>query len=195
MNLGFLPVSAGRLRSRAVKYGRVRIRALSLFPFFDPSGRVRRVMATTPDSSDIYVLPAGDHLPRIPGFGDIRVPERVGLLRPIQRSDLEELQRLWHYDPWWVLAHERFAGHWARTALMETNYVERSEKNVVRLYYRSDLSRTEWILVKEGPLSYSFDRWSELWFPPRARRRGSRASLPRGKETSAWVLDPIWTRK
>ncbi len=186
------PVSAGRLRGRTVQHGGRRVRGLSFFPFFEHRGRVQRLMYVLDDSAEIYSIPAEAPFPRASLLGRIRIPQDVTFATPICRADLAELARLWHYDPWWVLDGERFAGHWARRQLKQTNCVTHTAKKLITVYYRMDLAQLRWMSYRDESGGVSTSAWDGQQLPVQP----SLIASPSMTKTSAtWVLDPIWNRR
>jgi hypothetical protein len=192
MTWNWLPVSAKRLRGRTVQHGQRRVSGVSFLPFFERTGEVQRLLYVVADSAEIYSIPADATFPRVPYFGRIRLPQGVAFLTPIRKAGLAEFTKLWHYDPWWGLDEGRFAGHWARQSLKQTNCVARTKSKLATVYYRRDLSRLQWMARPDGSGTLAMTAWDESQLPARPA-----LARPRARRTIAttWVLDPIWNRR
>jgi hypothetical protein len=140
----------------------------------------------------IRPFPADAPFPRVPYLERIRMPHGVAFPSPIRRADLAGFAKLWHYDPWWMLDEGRFAGHWARQQLKQTNCVERTKTKLEAVYYRRDLSRLQWMARPDGSGSLAMTPWDEAQLPRRPALARPRA---RSKPATTWVLDPIWNRR
>lgn len=75
-----------------------------VFPFFERSGSVRKLMLIMPDGGPAYFLEPDPDLLSVQGHGVVRLHCDPALLPQIQPGDAGVLARLWHWDPWWVLA-------------------------------------------------------------------------------------------
>jgi len=147
--------------------GRVLPRA-SIFPFFGPDLETRYLMIVWVKSGDIVLLPYRPGLIRVPHIANIRLDVARGALRDAAPADVERVSRLWHYDPWWVLAADRFRGHPAVPPLKQTNTVAHISGE--RWRFTRDLSRL-------GPRELADD-----------------LPVHPARSASGWRLAPVWTR-
>ena len=109
----------------------------ALFPLFDEAGRTRAVMLLDGQTRRIVLADWTPGLFERRWLQRHRLRLRFADLRDADASDAERLGDLWHFDPWWVLRDERYAGHEAVPALMRTN-VPGYDDAVKRLGFRSD---------------------------------------------------------
>lgn len=162
-------------RSRDIALGRG-----SLFPFFGRDGTVTHLMLVRPGSPRILWLPHRRGLVRTSRFGFAWIGAALG--REAEIDPDADLAGLWHYDPWWVLADERFAGHPAVPALKETNCAARFTSMV----FAGGLDRVEKAVV-DGRL--------EPWSPDLVPLRGHPRVVPfEPRVPMVWRLRPRWER-
>ncbi len=187
--MGLFSIPAGRLRNRTVSRGGRLYKGVSIFPLFEQDGTVRRLILTMRESGGIYVLPL--HALRPSLFGRMRLDVRVETFAPIRKTQMREIERLWHFDPDWILNEERYSAHWAKDALQNTNCVNRLPDKSALTYSR-DLSRVRWIGYEDavsGPVILGWDPTRLPIRPPRLNVRLWRKPSP------GWVLDPVWARR
>ena len=141
-----LPVSAGRLRGRTIRFLDQSVRGVSLFPFFDRSGEVRQVMIVLRDSQELFLLPWGPNRIRVPFWDAVIVRHELATLQRIGPTPLQAIDGLWHYDPWWILDDDRYAGHPARRWLQASNCVDELKQKVSKVCYRRDLACLSWLI-------------------------------------------------
>lgn len=185
------PVSAEALHGRTVVQGETRTLNVSILPFIDREGRVKRVLTVAPDSGEIGVLPGEVVLPRISNLGSIHIPEHIPLFYPIRKAELDELCSLWHFDPWWLLDADCYRDHWARSPLKATNCVSRTTHHLMSVLYRSNLSAAIAILYKTRPAGFCMARWKPHFLPQQPPPRIADRPVP---SSGDWILDPLWTR-
>lgn len=192
--ISILSVPARRLHRRTIVVQDERLARGSLFPFFDSTGRVVQLMVVHPVSNDIFMLPWDKKVVRVPLLG----PIRLTYLPTINECDIGIVERLWHYDPWWVLADERFRNHWATPVLKDTNCVEDLTVHLISVWFRSDLGRLNWVWLKEGQREYTIRPWNALYLDPGRQtpvRSGTRIGARRTHSRPLrpeWQLAPIW---
>lgn len=178
-----LPLPASHLHRRRVRLVDATLEEASLFPLFDGDGEVHALMMVWPASSVIALVEYDRELIEAPWwFGPIRLDLTRSVLRNADASHAraEAVAHLWHYDPWWVLEHRRFADHAAVPALKSTNAPGQFRQEVTELYYRRDLSRVGWVALDgkgdEMPARFMSELLPErpppVGFRPAAARRG-----------------------
>ena len=185
-----IPVSARRLCQRNLRCLRSVIRGGTLFPLFDRGGRVKWIMTLIPESPEIYLARWRPGMFRVPLRGSIRCPAAPAWLRSIRQADLESLQPLLHFDPWWLLKKAPYVSHTATPALKATNCAAKFRRSAPMVYFRRDLSRVCWIkTVVKGKTTFA--RWApDLLKPPPSPPD---PPAPEGTE-AMWRFDPIWWR-
>ena len=182
-----VPLSSKRLRRRTVVVDRRRYEGIWIFPFFENDGNVEQIVLILPDTTDMLLIDASSDKVEAPLFKPMRIKTGAAVL---EKGRLDELGKLWHFDPDWVLNEERFKGHWARAVLRNTNCVDRLPKKA-KLYYRRDLSRIQWTTYPKDGEEDHIGKWDAGLLPanpPPLERRSKSAPILR------WVLDPIWSR-
>lgn len=160
-----------------------------LFPFFDREGRVRLLMITSEESGRIRL--AG----WAPGVFRRRWPRRF-LLR-LRFTELAEasaddprLDDLWHFDPWWVLAGDRYALHDAVPILRSTN-IPGYDPSVERVWFSRDLARVAYVVSQSGESS-GIRRFEPGVLAPSIRARFSVPARPPDNARVEWRLRPFW---
>ena len=186
-----LPVSARRLHRRAAQATDRLLTEASLIPFFDRSGDVRWIILLTPESPDIFLV---QHLPlrfRVPLWGPVELATVAKELQPLDRQRAAPLQRLWHWDPWWLLNDPRYAGHAAARILTSTNCAGRLTRKVKMFYFRRDLTRLTGVLIRKKAGTELILWRAALLPPPEPAPAEPPPPAPAGL---TWHLDPIWAR-
>ncbi len=168
-----------------------RIEQTSLFPFFDREGSIRALMLISQDSGDIALVPyrPGLFLHRL--FRPSRLDLRRADLRNSRFRDAHRLARLWHFDPWWVLADKRYAHHSAVPTLRATNIVG-FDKPFDRIWFDSVLSRALLVASGRGEAT-KVKRFSPgLLDKAEGKRSRSISQATAEKSSSEWRLRPFW---
>ena len=184
-----LLVSARSLHRRTVRIGDDVFENVSLFPFFNPAGRVRHVLILRDDTSQICLMRwrAGDFA--VPLWSAVKVTGESAWLPPLSEDGLKELEGLWHYDPWWVLNARRYRKLWAVDELKATNCVNRFAADMKALWFRRDLSRLSWVEVRSHS-EFNLQRWRPSLLPERPSVGGQSKDRPE----VTWRFDPVWAR-
>lgn len=186
-----LPVSSRKLHDRTVKAQDQTIGAATLFPMFDGQGVVRRVMLVDGQSAGIRFFDPSETAVKIGLWGPIGLDPRLGTLVPLDGGQLDVVGRLWHFDPWWLLAAARYRAVEGVDVLKATNCVELLSGPVRSLLYDRKLCRVGWVwLSKKGQHEVLRFRGGML---PDAPRSGPSLSRP-APSRAAWRLTPLWTR-
>ncbi len=169
----------------------MRLPRAGLFPFFDDEGRTQALMLV--EAANPRIL-----LPRFTnGIFNRRPPWRKNL--PLRLSDLRDgsaedaagLAGLWHFDPWWELAEDRFAGHPAVPPLKGTN-IPGYDPELTRLWFSADLSAVTWVGFGKGE-EFKMKRFHPKHLAQARRKRGDFALLSSPAEPrTGWVLRPWW---
>jgi len=166
----------------------------SLFPFFDAEGVTRSLMLTHRNSSDIFLVP---YRPGVFGrrlFGPNRISLQRSDLRNSRFEDAELVAPLWHFDPWWELAEERYADHPAVPTLRATNIVG-FEESLRRIWFDSGLSQARLVAIGAGE-SRRLKGFSPGLLDEAKRKRvaTTSAQAASGKSRSEWKLRPFWEK-
>lgn len=130
-----------------------RVTGASLFPFFDREGKTHALMFTSPEDDRIALINFERHY--VSGrrwFQRLR-PQRIGLrnadLSDSTAADSERLARLWHFDPWWELAADRYSAHPAVPALKSTN-IPGFDERISRVWFDRTLAHVTKVGFGEG---------------------------------------------
>jgi len=183
-----LPVSARRLCRRALRTQDCVIPAAWLLPFFDRAGSVQAIMLLTSESGDICLLPWRPGLINVPVWGPISLAGHGTSIRAIADEQFKKIELLWHFDPWWVLAADRYAAHRAVGPLKATNCAGRLRRKVKMVYYRRDLSRLSSVRIRTRN-GIEIESWKrDLLLASKV----APAPAPIERAPPAWRLDPIW---
>lgn len=159
----------------------------SLFPVFDSEGVVEWLMVVREGDPKIGLLPWEPNL--LTGAWFWRRVGREWSSVPDAHDHVLGMDRLWHFDPWWVLGDSRFAEHPAKAMLKETNLPAYDSWKEV--WYSRDLGRVRYLLAdgKAQPEAFDAERLRALEPQRRVSERCGTAP-PR----VAWCLRPAWTR-
>ena len=114
-------------------------------------------------------------------------------LRDAEAEQAQSLTELWHFDPWWVLGEERYAGHGAVPALKRTN-IAGYDKDVSGMWFDGTLEKATHVGKGAGE-SLRVQRFNEGTLAEIARSRSEAPSAkPMGAERSRaeWRLRPFW---
>lgn len=112
-------------------------------------------------------------------------PEELDGYRLRETPDLEGL---WHFDPWWLLAEEPFAGLEVTPSLKQTNCVAHAPKLCALNFSRNLFSVSSVMVSNEnGEAQFTNLRALEL---PAAEACLPSADGKRGRR--GWVLRPFW---
>ncbi len=179
--------SARSLHGTTLRIGSRSYSQTSVFPFFDASGRVQRFMLILPHSPAILDLAARPGAVTRHWWG---LQIAAGLEPRSLGDQAGELGRLWHYDPWWVLAKPRFSDHPAKAALKATNIVDRLGRATFDLLYSPDLSRIthlRWLSWRPPWIHHS--PFTADLLPPAISRRDA------VQPSTGWRLNPSWMAK
>ncbi len=175
------------LHGRPLQLDDQRIPHASLFPLFDRDGKTAMMMLTSDDPQILLV----DWQPGL-FVAPLLTAARLRLHRTdLHDCELDELDRvrdLWHFDPWWELKEERYAGHPGVPTLKSTNlpgYVP----SIARVWFDRDLGRVTRVGTGTAD-SVTVKRFhrSVLAGATTDRERSRRPPASR----SQWQLHPFW---
>lgn len=171
-----------------------RIKGASVFPFFSESGQVRQWMIVLPGSKTVFLVPSKKGLATVSIFGAVRLSIDSAELKSNSEFSLSHVRDLYHYDPNWVLSQERFAGYWAREAIIQSNCAPYIAEKVRQLLFSRDLCRLESLVMRAGFLNTFKTMAPEtvLGRIPSAQPEKSDLSGQPVPVNSGWQLDPIW---
>lgn len=184
-----IPVFAGGLRGRRLQAEDGEIDAATLFPMFGRDGTVHHVMVVDEQSSDIRFLDPGQVAARVPMWGAIRLECGLGCLAWSEEELPAMVGRLWHFDPWWMLAEPRYPNSRAIDLLKATNCVDKMAWPVRGLAYDRKLRKVTWqVGRKQG--RFEIGRFTPDSLP------AEHPTLPESEgppdSRSGWRLDPFW---
>jgi hypothetical protein len=183
-------VSQQSLKSCRLEFEDRPLEHASLFPLFDADGRTRVVMFTAPDNARIMLA---DWAPGL--FArDWRWRNRLRLrftdLDDASMWDEDRFEDLWHFDPWWVLAGERYQGHGAVPGLRSTN-IPGYDSTVSDVVFSADLGRASYVMKKCGD-SVTVRRFSSDTLAAVVPRRRTAHERPRAAAVVGWRLRSFW---
>ena len=178
------PVRAQRLHRCHLRTRHETIENATLFPFFSRGGQVQHIMVVAADLTELRTFAPAKVSVSIPFWGPIQV---AGHLEQLNARLLDELGRLWHFDPWWLLADARFQGEAAVPLLKRTNCVDVFSKRVSGMFYRRCLDRLVWVSErsKDGMTI-------KVYRPEMLPNREELTASPRAHRPVGWVLSPFW---
>lgn len=188
----FWMVGQHALHDTSVDFLDQRVESMSIFPFFDAKGNTRALMLTETESGEILLVPYRPNL-----FKRLLLrPKQIRLKRADLRNrgfdQAQRLAKLWHFDPWWELADERYSHHSAAPLLRSTNLLGFG-RPFDRLWFDSSLSRARLVAVGSG------EETKLKRFSPKLIEnvRSQRRVLPEPRRASKslrqeWKLRPFW---
>lgn len=139
-----IQIPARSLHRRTVQLLDQELRLATLMPFFDRAGNVDSVMLVSPNSSRILLVEPRRIRVRL--WRRIQIEANEFELPDTTAAGAWKLVRdAWHYDPWWLLAKPRFAGHPAVPALKSSNLGDEVKPSVAS--FHPDLSQASETLI------------------------------------------------
>ncbi len=177
-----LPVSAGRLARRTIRFQDATLTNCALLPLFDGSGITAGVVVLSADTRECRVFDWRPDLVYVPLVGAARVDMLWATPQRIASGG-----RLWFYD------RRGITVSWLSGLLGRLGYANCARllpKNVVGVFWWRNLSRISGVLLQEKG-GWQFGRWKPDWLPaaPPELIEEKPAQPVRG-----WVLDPVWVR-
>ena len=169
-----------------------RIKGASVFPFFNKSGLVKQLMIVLPDSKTVFMIPHRKDLAAVSFFGVVRLSIDLAELKSHSNFAPLQVGQLYHYDPNWLLSHERFSNYGAKQLIARSNCVEFLKGKVRQLMFSRDLSRLEGFVMKFGLLNTVKVIEPEVLLEPIPLPQPGKAELFSAPESGGWQIDPIW---
>jgi hypothetical protein len=170
-----------------------RLDRASLFPLFDDEGRTRMVLITAEENGRIMLADW------VPGLFERnwalrnRLRLRFTDLDDASMWDQARFEDLWHFDPRWVLADERYQGHGAVPALRNTN-IPGHDPTVSGVAFDASLERASYVssAPKRSGEPGSVRRFKADTLAAAAKRRRAGPVRPRRTAAVGWQLRPFW---
>jgi hypothetical protein len=158
----------------------------ALFPLFDDTGRTRMVMITAEESGRIMLAEwAPDVFERTWAWRN-RLRVRSTDLNDASIWDDDRFEELWHFDPWWVLGHERYRGHAAVPALRNTN-IPGYDPTIFDIMFDPGLGRASYV-ARVSAESLSVRRFTAETLAALTLKRRSALAPPRVAAVMEWRL-------
>ena len=184
-------VSAARLKTCTLRSAEGSRRNVTLFPFFDEEGIIRRLMLLVPQAG-VYILEAESGVLSLDLRGSLKLEEPLSFCRKISGDRLAVLARLYHYDPWWLLKRPEYSGlSWVPT-IKATNCVRAlSERDVTMIYFDRRLSRVRRLAKEMEP---GMEVQETLPFDPAMLPRKTCRAIPPRRESRVpgWRIKNRW---
>jgi len=188
MTVNMLPISARRLCRRKLQLKDGAIKRAALFPMFDRQGRIKRIMVLSSGLPDIFLIKPRAGMFQIPIWGSIFLADHVACLQRISRDHFNAIRKLWHYDPYWMLNDESYAGQRVIRLLKVTNCADRLPDNIRMVYFKRDLSQVNYVLIRDDN-KLSLPVWDSSYLPEPLAETPVEAP---GQAAVKWCLDPVW---
>jgi hypothetical protein len=169
-----------------------RIKGASILPFFRKSGQVKQLMILLPDTSEAFLIPYKKKLAAVSLTGVVRLSMDLAELKSHSNFTHEQVDQLFHYDPNWLLSHERFTSYWAKKRITQSNCAEYLEEKVRYLLFSRDLSALEHFVMKSVYLNMARTIEPEMLLGPIPLPHPKRSDLLSTPGTGGWQLNPIW---
>jgi hypothetical protein len=169
-----------------------RIHRASVFPFFSKSEQVKQLMIVLPDSKTVFLIPFKKGLATVSFFGVIRLSMDSAELKSHSNFTLWQVSHLYHYDPNWLLSHERFSNYWAKKRITQSNCAHCLGEKVRQLLFSRDLSLLEGFVMKYGLLNTHRTIEPEVLSGPIHPTEPEKSDLCIEPVNCGWQLNPIW---
>lgn len=183
------PLPALSLFRRPVDFTDGRRQNITLFPLFEGTGKVKKLVIVSDSPAQISVVDWRPGLVEKPIFSALRVKVPFHTLSDLEAEDAYQATGWWHYDPWWLLTEPHLCEHPATPPLKTTNCVNELGESVTSLSFTRDLSRVALLTQKAG------DSISYLALAPdRLPERETTEFVLSKSKPGRWVLRPFWAR-
>ncbi len=188
-----MSVTSDQLHERALAFDPSdQQEVVTLLPFFDATGKIRRVMIVGQGEDAIRFFSPQEMRLRIGWRGPIRCDTSRAQLRVVEYEDLEPFVGLWHFDPWWLLTSGEAMDGKRKKLLMESNCAGKFSADLgplTRLYYARNLSRVQWLMYGKGDQA-SNKRFHSKWLPE--REPATVEDCRQRRADYSWQLEPFW---
>jgi hypothetical protein len=177
-----LPVSAGGLARRSIRFQDATVTNGALLPLFDGRGVTLKVMVVSADTRECRVFDWRPDLLYVPLVGAARVDAVWATPQRIASGG-----RFWLYDRRGTAESSTSS---LRGDLAVGNCASLLPRSVAGVFWWRDLSRISGVLLKEKG-GVQFGRWKPDWLPaapPELIEEKPAQPMRR------WVLDPVWAR-
>lgn len=189
-------VSHAILKNTSILAKKQRINGASVFPFFCPSGQVKRLMMLLPDSNIAFMIPFKKGLAKVSWLGTVRLSMSMAELSTYSDFTREQVEDLYHYDPNWLLSHERFSTYGARALIQRSNCADYfMDKKVGHIRFSRDLSRLERFVMKPAYLNLFRAPSPETVLNALPPAQSQTSELSVQGAIGGWQLEPIWWSK
>jgi hypothetical protein len=183
-------VSQRSLKSCRLEFEDRPLEDASLFPLFDAEGRTRVVMITAEDNARIMLAEWAPGLFARDWWWRNRLRLRFTDLNDASMWDEDRFEDLWHFDPWWVLARERYQGHGAVPGLRSTN-IPGYDSTMSDVVFSADLGRASYVMKKSGD-SLAVGRFRSDTLAAVVPQRRTVRERPRAAAVVGWRLRSFW---
>jgi len=194
MVLGF-PVSSDRLHQKKINMGKETVAGASIFPFFDITGKVQRIMLLLPDSNEVFLIDWQPKLINIPFLGSIQLSIDPAAIKSCGAFKAEAVKGLYHYDPWWVLSKSRYRRHWALDLLKSTNCTGGFKEKVHYVNFDNSLSELKYLMIHiKSSERYRQVNLNQMTWKSEFLASVNKTTFHRIPKLSpiGWHFDPIW---
>jgi hypothetical protein len=124
--------------------------------------------------------------------GVVRLSMDLAELKSHSNFTHEQVDQLFHYDPNWLLSHERFATYWAKKRITQSNCADYLKEKVRYLLFSRDLSALEHFAMKSVYLNMVRTIEPEMLLGAIPLPHPEKSDLPSTPGTDGWQLNPIW---
>jgi hypothetical protein len=168
-----------------------RVYTVSIFPFFNTSGRVKQLMILLPGFKTVCMIPYKNGLASVSFLGTVKLSMDLAQIDSHANFSSKQVDQLFHYDPNWHLSDERFVGYWAKNLIKQSNCADQLDDKIRNLKFSKDLSLLDHFEMKSGFLNMFKTITPEMLL-------GSLRPIPletgnlSQSATGGWRLQPIW---
>lgn len=167
-----------------------RLERASLFPLFDDEGQTRVMMITAEEDSRILLAEWTPGVFVREWWWRNRLRLRFSDLNDASMWDEARFEDLWHFDPWWVLGHDRYHGHGSVPALRRTN-IPGYDTKMTGLTFSPDLERAAYVTRGSGD-SKRPSRFTRDTLAAAGERRRATPVRSRNDVATGWRLRSFW---
>lgn len=149
-------------------------------------------MVVLPGLKKVFMIPFEKGLAPLSYFDGFRLSMDLRELKSHSDFTLKQIDQLYHYDPNWLLSHERFAGYWAKASIKRSNCADDVKGKVKYIQFSNDLSMIDRFVMKMGMLNSFKIITPELLLAPLPSYQPEKSHSAIEPEGSQWQLSPIW---
>lgn len=176
------------LVQRSLRLKRGVLGRASCFPMFAGDGRVESLLLIDHQAVELYLVEWRPGVFQKAWFAAPTLVLDPEELDGCRLREVPDLEGLWHFDPWWLLAEEKFSGLEVTPSLKQTNCVAQAP-NLCTVTYNRNLFSVSSVMVSKQSGEVQFTNLRALELP----EANGCPELSGGRgEQRGWALHPFW---